>query len=194
MPLYRKRNEKTSYYCASQQFPINPIIIGQIGSAYGVKGWLKIFSFSEKDKNIFSYQPWFIKDKVDWKPIHLENWRLYKKNLIVKIRNIEEREIASLLTNHKIFIETSLFLNSSNEEYYWKDILGCRVITINGYQLGTVVNLIETGSNDVLVVKANHLATTFLPQERLIPCINEKVIKSIDIMNRLIKVEWDLNF
>ena len=78
-------------------------------------------------------------------------------------------------------------------EYYWRDLIGCAVVTTQGYQLGTVSELMETGSNDVLVVQAN-LNDAFGMKERLIPFIDEQVIKHIDITARLVEVDWDPGF
>lgn len=167
--------------------PVDPVVLGKIGSAYGIHGWLRLFSSTEKTESIFDYQPWFIKRTNEWQQIRLENWKIHNQNLIIKIRNIEDREDATLLTNYEIVIEASQLLDLDSGEYYWKDLMGCQVVTPDGNPLGTVVDLMETGSNDVLVVQTN------LIQKRLIPFLFE-VIKNVDLTTHVIKVDWDPRF
>ena len=71
-------------------------------------------------------------------------------------------------------------------EYYWSDLEGLKVVTTDGIELGVVSNLIETGANDVLVVKGD--------KERLIPYIRPDVVTELDIENGIIRVEWDPEF
>ncbi|WP_082797674.1 ribosome maturation factor RimM [Candidatus Mikella endobia] len=170
---------------------VKPIIIGKIKSAYGIRGQLKMVSFTQKPQNIFDYQPWFIKIANNkWQQIQLESWKSYNKNLIIRIINIQNRETAILLTNLEIFIETEQLPNLEKGQYYWKDLLGCQVINVNGYNMGKVVNLIETGSNEVLVVKSNS-QDDFCIREILIPFLNIQVIKNVDLMAKCIEVIWD---
>lgn len=173
--------------------PINPIILGIIGSAYGVRGWLRIFSSTEEAENIFKYQPWFVQRANKWQPIFLESWKRHNQDFIVSIKYIKDRKTAMLMTNYEIMIDSSQLPLLDNGDYYWKDLIGCQVVTITGYQLGKIINLIETGSNDVLVVKDNS-KDIFGVQERLIPFLCGPVIKSVNIMTRLIKVNWNLAF
>lgn len=71
--------------------------------------------------------------------------------------------------------------------------MGCQVVNLNGYQMGDVTELMETGSNDVLVVKAK-LNDAYGMKERLIPFLDGQVIKKIDLANRSIEVDWDPDF
>ncbi|UVK76764.1 MAG: ribosome maturation factor RimM [Sodalis sp. Fle] len=173
--------------------PINSIILGTIGSTYGILGWLRVFSSTEEAENIFNYQPWFIKQTSEWQQIGLENWKYHNHNLIIKIRNIEDRETATTLTNYEIIADASKLPDLNKGEYYWKDLIGCKVVTLYGYQLGKIIDLMETGSNDVLVVKSN-LTDAFGIQERLIPFLDGQVIKNIDLTTHVIDVDWDPSF
>lgn len=173
--------------------PIYPIVLGKIGSAYSIQGWLKVFSATEKAENIFNYQPWFINQGDQWWQIEWENWKRHNHNLIVKIRNINIRETATLMVNHEIIIDASQLPDLDDSEFYWKDLIGCQVITINDYQLGKVIDLISTGSNDVLIVKKN-LKYNANMQEQLIPFLYKEVIKNIDLATSVINVDWNPNY
>ena len=103
------------------------------------------------------------------------------------------REEAQLLTNFEIAIDPAVLPELPEDEFYWRDLIGMQVVTDNGYDLGTVSDMLETGSNDVLVVKAN-LKDAFGQKERLIPFLEEQVIKLIDREAQRIEVDWDPGF
>lgn len=173
--------------------PDELIVVGKMGSTYGIRGWLRVFSSTEEAESIFDYQPWFIKMAGKWQPIGLENWKRHNQNLIIKVRDIEEREAATLLTNCEIVVDAAQLPDLNSGEYYWKDLLGCQVVTVGGYQLGKVIDLMETGSNDVLVV-TNNLEDAFGIQERLIPFLDGQVVKNVDLTAHVIAVDWDPGF
>ncbi|TCV99296.1 ribosome maturation factor RimM [Biostraticola tofi] len=173
--------------------PDNPIVLGKMGSTYGIRGWLRVFSSTEDAESIFDYQPWFIKRAGNWQHIELEGWKRHNQDLIIKIKGIEDREAAGLLTNCEILVDSTQLPALDAGDYYWKDLMGCQVITTAGYQLGAVIDMMETGSNDVMVVKAN-LKDAFGIQERLIPFLDGQVIKKVDITAQLIEVDWDPAF
>jgi 16S rRNA processing protein RimM len=79
------------------------------------------------------------------------------------------------------------------DDFYWRDLIGCQVKTDKGYDLGIVTEIMETGSNDVLVVKANS-NDAFGQKERLIPFIEQQVISNVDITSKLITVNWQPDF
>lgn len=97
------------------------------------------------------------------------------------------------MTNCEIIVDSAQLPVLEGNEYYWKDLIGCQVITIKGYSLGYVQDLMETGSNDVLVIKAN-LKDAFGIKERLIPFLDEQVIKNVDLTTKTIEVDWDPGF
>ncbi|MDT9587616.1 MAG: ribosome maturation factor RimM [Candidatus Arsenophonus melophagi] len=173
--------------------PVHPIVLGKIGAAYGILGWLRIFSFTEETKDIFSYQPWFIQRSDQWQQLELEDWKSHNKNFIFKIKNIDNRNTANSINNFEIIIDSTQLTALEGNEYYWKDLIGCHVLTTKGYSLGYVQYLIETGSNDVLVIKANQ-QDGFGIKDRLVPFLDKQVIKTVDLNAKIIKVEWDPSF
>lgn len=193
----------------SKQFsvlkPNDPIILGKIGSLYGTQGWLRVFSFTENPISIFAYQPLFVKINGEWEQILLERWKRHNKHLILKIAKIVNlettksiiinRETAKSMVQCEIIVDSSHLIPLKCSDYYWKDLIGCKVFTIDGYQLGQVTNLMETGSNDVLVIKTNLKSRLrFGIQEYLIPFLEGTVIKNVNLADRVIKIEWDLEY
>ncbi|CAK9885778.1 MAG: Ribosome maturation factor RimM [Candidatus Erwinia impunctatus] len=178
---------------AEVRAPENPLIIGKMGAAYGIRGWLKVFSSTEIAESIFDYQPWFIQRAGKWQHIELESWKRHNQDMIIKVNNIDDRDTATLLTNCEIVVDAMQLPELEGDDYYWKDLIGCQVLTLQGYDLGQVTELMETGSNDVLVVKAN-LKDAFGAQERLIPFLDGQVISNVDLPTGKIIVDWDPGF
>ncbi len=168
-------------------------VVGKLGSTYGIRGWLRIYSSTEQAESIFDYQPWFLKIKGKWQPTELENWRHHNHEIIVKLKGVDDREAAQTLANVEIGVDLSVFPELEEGDYYWHDLIGCSVVNLEGYTMGTVTEMMETGSNDVLVVKAN-TKDAFGKQERLIPFLYEQVVKRVDLTTKTIEVDWDAGF
>ena len=168
-------------------------VVGKLGSTYGIRGWLRIYSSTEQAESIFDYQPWFLNIKGEWQPTELENWRHHNHEIIVKLKGVDDREAAQTLANVEIGVDLSVFPELEEGDYYWHDLIGCSVVNLEGYTMGTVTEMMETGSNDVLVVKAN-TKDAFGKQERLVPFLYEQVVKRVDLTTKTIEVDWDAGF
>ncbi len=160
------------------------VIVGKLGAAYGVKGWIKVISFTEPLTNIFEYLPWQLGEKDHWKPIKVEDGREHGKGLVVKLAGTNTPEAAKLLTGKSIAVTRSQLPVLKKGEYLWSDLEGLTVINDDGTELGKVIYLIETGSNDVLVVKGE--------REHAIPYLPDNVITSIDLEKRVMHVKWEV--
>lgn len=171
------------------QLPSKPIIIGKIIETYGIKGWLKIISFTEKYDSIFDYTPWFVWFKSRWELLQLENWLCIKKKYIVKFITINNRELAMSFNTLDIYVDSSKFPILLHGEYYWKDIIGCQVITITENRLGYVISIIETVIYDILVVNINKKNIQNI-ESHYIPFILHKFIKNVNLITNTIVVDW----
>jgi 16S rRNA processing protein RimM len=161
------------------------IKVGKIGSTYGVRGWIKVLSYTEYGDNILDYKPWYLsKDKENWKPVEIEDGRMHGDRVIVKFKGIDTPEKAALLTGNVVGITRSQLPTLKENEFYWSDLEGLTVINKNGDILGNVIYLIETGSNDVLVVKGE--------KEHAIPYLFGDVVLSVDLEKKEIHVDWEL--
>jgi 16S rRNA processing protein RimM len=159
------------------------VIVGKIGSPYGVKGWLKVTSFTESVPDILKFAPWYLKEKQGWQRIESEDGRQHGKGVVVKLTGIDTPEQARLYTGKSIGIERSQLPVLKKQEFYWSDLEGLTVINQHNEVLGKVIYIMETGSNDVLVVKGE--------KELAIPYL-AGVITNIDIAEKVIHVNWDL--
>ncbi len=168
-------------------------VVGKLGSTYGIRGWVRVYSSTEQAESIFSYQPWFLKINGEWQEVVLESFKQHNHEFIAKLKGIDNREDAQTLTNTEIGVDLAAFPALDDEDFYWHDLIGCEVVNLQGYRLGKVSELMETGSNDVLVVKAN-LNDAFGKQERLIPFLYKNVVKRVDLATKEIEVDWDAGF
>ena len=159
------------------------IVVGKIGTPYGIHGWLKILSFTEMVTNILAYTPWYLEDRTGWKPIEVVSSREHGKGIVVKFSGIDNPERARLLTGKSIAITRAQLPPLKKDEYYWNDLKGLTVIDQHGETLGTVNYLIATGSNDVLVVKGT--------KEQAIPFLLNDTVTNIDLDKRIIYVNWE---
>ena len=161
------------------------INIGKVIGLHGVKGWLKILSFSSPPENIFNYKSLIISNKYINQIFHIEDSRKQGKKILIKLDNIDDRTSAESLKESDIYIQRSDLPQLSEDTYYWEDLLGFNVFNQNNIKIGNVDSFIETGSNDVLIVKT--------PKNKniLIPFIMNKSIKVVNIESHCITVDWE---
>ncbi len=171
----------------------NTIVVGKLGAPYGIKGWLKVHSFTDDPEGIFEYSPWLIRQQGQWQSIDVLDWRRHNKGYIVRLAGMDDRDQAVVYTNYEIAVDAQQLPELPEDEFYWRDLIGMGVKTEKGYDLGIVDDLMETGSNDVLVVKAN-IKDAFGQKERLIPFLTDSVIKQVDHSARIITVDWEPGF
>lgn len=176
------------------------IIIGKIGAPYGLHGWLKIHAYTEHSESILNYTPWYLsQEKVIKDPLHesseayqwlntpFEAKQLPPDRILAKFKDAHSPEEARLYTGKLIAITRSQLSPLKDNEYYWSDLIGLTVINTQGENYGKVIYLMETGSNDVLVIKS-----TKDKKEHAIPYIWGEVILNIDLDKEHILVDWEL--
>lgn len=160
------------------------VTVGKIGAPYGIKGWVKIHSFTEWVTNILEYTPWYLEDANGWKLTKVAEGREHGKGLVAKFAGFDTPEHSRQLTGKLIAIKRSQLPPLKKNEYYWGDLEGLTVINQDGKVLGTIAYLLETGSNDVIVVKNE--------KEHAIPYLQGSVVISVDLDKREMHVNWEL--
>jgi len=169
-----------------------PIVIGKFGAVHGIKGWLKIHSYTDDAESIFQYKPLLMKYQGRLQEVNITEWKCHSNTFVAKIEAFDVREEAQALVGVELLVSADK-LPELESDFYWRDLIGCQVNTDQGYHLGVVTDMMETGSKDVLVVKANS-NDAFGQKERLIPFIKEQVISNVDITGKLITVNWEPDF
>lgn len=162
------------------------LCIGKVSGVYGIKGWVKVHSYTEDRENILNYSPWELRKGNRTKTLKVVMGRLQGKTIVASLEGIVTRNDAELLVGHNVFIDSEQLPKTEGDEYYWADLVGLKVVTTNGIDLGAVDYLIETGANDVVVVAGD--------KERLIPFLQPQTIIKIDLEAGLMVVDWDPDF
>ncbi len=160
-----------------------PIIIGRISGVYGVKGWVKINSYTRPKKNILDYLPWLVKLNDVWQEIGTEKPQWKDQTLLVKISSVDTPETARKFTCCDLAVMRERLPPLGRKQYYWYDLIGLEVLNQEGVSLGKIKTLIETGANDVLVINDDK-------DKILIPFIKGVYIKDVDLQAGFVKVEW----
>lgn len=163
-----------------------PVVLGRINGLYGVRGWVKVYSYTEPRDNILNYSPWQVYYQGQWREMRPLEGRSQGKGVVVHVEGFDDRDLAATLIGSEIAISREQMPPSRPGEYYWADLEGCRVVTTEGVELGTVSGLFETGANDVMVVKGE--------RERLLPFVQPDVVRQVDLDQGLIEVDWDPDF
>jgi 16S rRNA processing protein RimM len=160
------------------------IALGYISAVHGIKGWVKVSSWTRPMEAILQYQPWLLGE--DRKPVTIVDGRKQGKGIAALLPGFEDREQAVSLVGLQIFVGRDQLPETDEDEYYWSDLEGLEVKTTNGELLGRVERLMETGANDVLVIRGN--------REHLVPFIQGQYVTSVDLEDGTIEVDWDPEF
>jgi len=173
----------------------NLVNVGRITAVYGIKGWVKVHSYTEPQDNLFEYQPWFIKTKHGVKQIEIDEARPHGDSYVAHIVGVDDRDLAASYTAADIAVERDLLPELEDGEYYWNQLEGLVVLssfTGEPQRLGVVSKILETGANDVLVVKGDVQSVD--QRERLIPYVPEQFVLNVDLDRGEILVDWDPEF
>lgn len=165
--------------------PEGYLVVGRITGTHGVRGWVKVYSHTDPRDNIIRYRDWLVRRPTGWEPLAVEDGRAQGKGVVVALFGVDSREEAALLLGSDIAIRRDLLPPAGDGEFYWADLEGLDVYAGARY-LGTVSHLMETGANDVLVVKGD--------RERLIPFVLERYVTRVDLAAGRIDVDWDPDF
>lgn len=170
-----------------EQAPSDLVVVGRVTGLHGIKGWLKLASYTEPRENLLHYHPWYMQfapgELNDEHPLTIAEGAAQGKSLLARMEGSADRELASRWLGAEIAVRREEFPQLPEGEYYWSQLIGLQVINVEGVGFGVVDYLIDTGANDVLIVRGD--------RERLIPYVKDSVIKNIDIARGLMRVDWD---
>jgi 16S rRNA processing protein RimM len=165
--------------------PTKPLILGKISGVFGVKGWVKIFDFSRQRGDILNHSRWLLGGGKKWTERRVEFGQVHGKTVIAKLVDCNDREDAEKLRGTEVAVWPEWLTVANSGEFYWFQLQGLEVFNLDSEPLGKVTSLIETGANDVLVVKGD--------RERLIP-YTKNAVKHVDLENGKITVDWSIDF
>jgi 16S rRNA processing protein RimM len=160
-----------------------PVILGRVTGVYGVKGWIRVHSYTEPREAILDYEDWLLLRDDDWQSVNIVEGKRHGKTVIARIDGVDDRDDAAAYVGNDIGVPRERLPDTGRGEFYWADLEGLQVVHIDGRILGKVAHLLATGANDVLVVKGD--------QEILIPFVQGEVIKDVDLAAGVINVDWE---
>lgn len=167
-------------------------VMGKITSVYGVKGWVKVFSYSQPKENIAQYTSWSIQRGNEKTSVQVSQIKAHGNGFVAKLAGCDDREIAARYRDFLILVPKEELPELAEGDYYWHQLEGLTVVSTAGENLGAVSHLMETGANDVLVVKPTK--DSLDKRERLIPYLIEQVVKEVSLDSKMITVDWDSEF
>lgn len=162
--------------------PEGRVAMGRVAGLFGIRGWIKVYSYTRPRDAILDYNPWLIAVRDEWRSIEVAEGRAQGKGIVVRLKGYDDRDAATELVGSEIAVSLSQLPAAAEHEYYWAELEGLRVVNLAGHELGRVSHLFETGANDVMVVQGE--------RERLIPAV-PAIIQRVDRAAGVIYVDWD---
>jgi 16S rRNA processing protein RimM len=160
-----------------------PVVLGRISGLHGVRGWVKVYSYTEPREAVLDYDRWLLSSKGGWRAAEVAEGQRHGKTVIARLDGFVDRDQAAELVGAEIGVLREDMPEAEQGRFYWSDLEGLTVVHRDGTELGKVAYLLETGANDVLVVEGE--------RERLIPFVMDKVIHDVDLQSGRIEVDWE---
>jgi len=161
---------------------VGKMLVGKITAAYGIKGWVKVHSFTRPKENIVGYLPWSLTLDSEALQLDVLELREHGKGLVARLDTIDDRNSAEAILGAEIFVDRSCLENLAEGEFYWNDLIGLEVIDMSDQSLGKIDSIFETGANDVLVIEGE--------KRLLVPYVLGDVIKSVDLEAGKVRIDW----
>ena len=159
------------------------VTLGRITGLFGVKGWVKVFSYTDPREAILDYDQWWLGQDGAWRAIGVRDGQRHGKSVIAHLDGADDRDQAETLVGLDIGVPRECLPQPEDGHYYWSDLEGLKVVHNDGTELGTVAYVMETGANDVLVTAGD--------KERLIPFVVDEIVLGVDLANGVINVNWE---
>jgi 16S rRNA processing protein RimM len=170
-------------------------VVGQLAGVFGVKGWVKVRSFTQPEQNILDYGPWRLRTSSGIRAVEVDGYNLRPQGLVVHFKGIDDRDVAALLGRAEIEVDKTELPELPEGEYYWHQLIGLKVVaktTETELLLGSIAEMMETGANDVMVVRP--IEGSLDDRERLIPYVPGVYVVGVNLSSGEIHVEWDSEF
>ena len=161
------------------------ICVGHVLGPTGLKGWVRVFSHTSPRDNILSYSPWFIERGEGLEKSKVRG-RRQGKQVLAQLEGIEDRNAAETLSGCRLYIRQQQLPELAAGEYYWSDLIGLTVETLQAEPLGRVAAMMETGADDVMVLEGE--------RERLIPFVIDEIVREVDLGERRLVVDWSPDY
>jgi 16S rRNA processing protein RimM len=162
------------------------VLLGRVIGVHGVRGGVKVESFTEPRGSILDYQPWTLRHHGAERRVRVRAL-VREGRVAAQVEGVDDRDAAMALMGAEILVDRDQMPPPKPGEFYWIDLEGLAVSNLEGEPLGRVEGVFATGANDVLVVRDGE-------RERLIPFVRGVHVHEIDLAGGRIVVDWDADF
>ena len=165
------------------------VVMGRVTAPFGIQGWVKIYALTAQLGNLLDYPVWWLGHHGDWREMRVAAAKVHGNTLVAQLAGIEDREAAVALKGLDVAVPRSQLPGAAENEFYWADLIGLRVVNTEQHEFGRVVRVMQTGANDVLVVAGGNGDE----RETLIPFI-AGAIQEVDLAAGVINVDWGKDY
>ena len=163
------------------------VIMGRVAAPFGIKGWLRVTPYTHSPEDLLAYSElWLRVPGGEWRKCAISEAKVQSRSMLMALKGVTDRTDAEVYCRMEVAVPRSHLPPLGQDEYYWRDLLGMAVFTTDGVDLGKVEQIVETGANDVLVVRGE--------RDRWIPFLLDHYVVSINLSDRKITVDWDPEF
>jgi 16S rRNA processing protein RimM len=160
--------------------------VGRLGAAHGVRGWLRVQSYTDPPQRLFEWRRWLLQaGGGPEREVKLLEARPQGNGWIAQIEGVADRDAASLLTGQMILVERNLLPKPEGREHYRDDLLGFEAKNLEGALLGLVDHFVDTPGNAVMVIKG--------VREHWVP-VTPQHLREIRAETRTLVVDWPEDF
>ena len=163
--------------------PTRQVVLGRVSGLLGVKGWIKVFSYTHPRENIVGFSRWMLRSDDVRDDVEVEAGELRGRTVVAKLQGFDDQDRARALIGAEIAVPRGDLPPCDPGEYYWADLEGLRVCTLAGEELGRIDGLFSTGMHDIMVVEGE--------RQRLIPFVLKRIVRTVDLEGGLVIVDWD---
>ena len=159
--------------------------MGRVTAPYGVKGWFKVHALTAQPGNLCDYPVWWLQRAGEWREMRVTGAKVHANTLVAQFAGIDDRDAAAALKGSEIGVPRAQLPAAADDEFYWADLIGLKVVNIEQHEFGRVARILQTGANDVLVVEGGNADE----RETLIPFI-ASAVRQVDLAAGVISVDW----
>jgi 16S rRNA processing protein RimM len=158
------------------------IELGAVGAPFGVRGWVKLRSYTEPPERLLQHRELQLRLGGAWRPYRIEASGRSGGQLTVKLIGVDDRDAAQALRGAPVGVPRSDLPARSAKDFYRADLIGCEVVNLAGVRLGTVQHFVEIPAHALMVVRGE--------REHWVPAVPQH-LRRVDLQARQVVVDWD---
>jgi len=157
------------------------VVLGQVGGAFGVQGWVRIQSYTDPPANILKYERWQLGRAGQWREVEVEDGKVTAKGVLAKLVGVETPEDARLATGSEIAVTREELPKPAPGEYYWSDLEGLAAFGQNDQPLGRIEEFRATPAGTVVVIRGE--------RQHWVPFVKERIV-AVDLDAGRVVFDW----